>query len=68
MKINHSLLLISVLIAALGLFLPTTKAQSVRRFSEIEFGEPIKAKPVEYYKNQLFKYLLIFLDYLGEQV
>ncbi|MGL5943759.1 MAG: hypothetical protein ACRC2S_26015 [Waterburya sp.] len=53
MKINQSLLLISVLIATLGLFLPTTKAQSVRRFSEIEFGEPIKAKPVEYYKNQL---------------
>ena len=53
MKIDQNLLRISVLIAALGLFVPTIKAQSIRKFSEIEFGDPIKAKPVEYYKNQL---------------
>ena len=53
MKIKQSLLPISILIAALGLFVPTTKAQSVRKSSEIEFGEPIDAKPVEYYENQL---------------
>ena len=53
MKIKQSLFPISVLIAGLGLFVSATNAQSVRKYSEIEFGEPIEAKPIEYYKNQL---------------
>ena len=53
MNTNQIFLPILFLIAALGLFPPTTKAQSARKFSEIEFGESVKAKPEEYYKNRL---------------